>query len=33
MDLMWIKNTNFEKEKKPAWVYISNKDNYTIKFF
>jgi len=32
MDLMWIKNTDFEKEEKPDWVYISNNDNYTIEF-
>jgi len=34
MDLMWIKNINFEKEKKRNLTgYISNNDNYTIEFF
>jgi len=33
VDPMWIKNINFEKEKKSDWVYISNNDHYTIEFF
>lgn len=32
IDLMCLKNANFEKEAKSDWVYILNNDNYSIDF-